>query len=522
MGCGASVGREVAANGIRVEERESVATRDASGLEASQLSQALVHSHNLKDIDEVYDVNWTVAGGLGKGASGFVRPCQHKITKEWYAVKTIDTYRMEPEIVDQLFEEVAIMKILDHPNCIKVIETFINFKRLHIVMERCTGGELFDRLYEQPNARFKEAAVKDIVVKMLSALSYLHANKIIHRDLKLENFLFTRPGEEGELKLIDFGLSRAYLEGEHMQRVAGTPYYMAPELLRGDYSEAVDMWSLGVIVYMLLSGQCPFGGSTTEEITNRVIQGNYVFPKSIWSDISEEAKNFISTLLVQNVNQRASATSAYGHAWIKGTSVNETHELSEAKNAHIIQHMVEYRNYSELKRAALIAITFTLGEKEIAQMRKSFQAADKDNSGIVSNGEFVAVLKSHGIMDDEECQRIYESVDQSHSDTVTYTEYLAACIDEKQFLEDKRVIEAFHKLDLDNSGSITRENLKELFGDQCTDEAIDRILADADFSKNGVIDLDDFRKVLRGERASGQNKDHHKKPKGKRKRPSVC
>ena len=185
-------------------------------------------------------------------------------------------------------------------------------------MECCTGGELFDLLYDQEGAKFAEKDALNLAIKMCSALNYLHENKIIHRDLKLENFIFTRKGAEGEIKLIDFGLSKAYLEGEHMRKVAGTSYYMAPEVLRGDYSEEADMWSFGVVVFMLLSGRCPFGGKDDEQIQANVLRGKYLFKKAAWEGVSNAAKDFINKLLVQDYKKRMTAKQALQHPWMKG------------------------------------------------------------------------------------------------------------------------------------------------------------------------------------------------------------
>ena len=494
MGCATSK-KQV----IPEPKKNSIAKRGQTGLEASHFTQALVQSHNTEKIEDIYEIDWDNA--LGTGATSTVRPCRHKVTGEAYALKTIETYRMSPQIVSQLFEEVAIMRVLDHPNCIKVIETFIDFKKLYIIMECCTGGELFDKLYDQPGAKFSEADARDLSLKMLSALNYLHVNKIIHRDLKLENFIFTRRGPEGEVKLIDFGLSKAYLEGEHMRKVAGTSYYMAPEVLRGDYSEAADMWSFGVVVFMMLSGTCPFGGSDDDTIQMNVLRGKYAFKKKAWEGVSNEAKDFVAKLLVQDIPQRMTAEQALEHPWFHGESSGlKKHALSEETSEdHLIQNMREFRKYCDLKRAALLAISFSLGDENISEMRKAFQHTDSHHTGIITHDEFLDVMHKHGVMDDSECERIFSSIDQDHTGRIKYNEFLAACIDEKQFLDDRRVVDAFNKLDVDHTGKISKANLKVLFGNDCTDEALDRMLAGADFHRDGLIDLGEFRRMMKGE-----------------------
>ncbi len=499
MGCGSST-----ANAKIVPNKDSVTQRKETGLEASHFQQALVQQHNKENINDVYDINWDDSKALGSGATSTVRQCTNKLTKTVYALKTIELYRLPPEVVASLFEEVSIMRILDHPNVIKVIETFVDFKRLYIVMECCTGGELFDKLYEQPGDKFSESDAKDLATKMLSALNYLHENKIIHRDLKLENFIFTKMGGDGEIKLIDFGLSRSYLEGEHMKKVAGTSYYMAPEVLKGDYSAMADMWSFGVVVFMLLSGRCPFGGHSDNDIQQNVLRGRYVFKKPAWEGVSNEAKDFVTKLLVQKVDNRMTATEALDHPWIVGQAGDNglSHALSEEGEDHLVQHMREFKKYSDLKRAALLAISFSLGEDEIGEIRKGFQQVDTHHNGVIGHEEFMEVMHKHGVMEDAECERIFQTIDQDHRGVIKYSEFLAACIDEKQYLDDRRVVEAFNRMDTDHTGTITKDNLREILGDDCTEEAIDRMMAQADFHNNGMIDLDEFRRIMKGETAT--------------------
>ena len=149
----------------------------------------------------------------------------------------------------------------------------MSFQTLHIVMELCTGGELFDLLYDQPECRFAEPECAKLAQKMLGAVNYLHSMDICHRDLKLENFIFSETYPAGEIKMIDFGFSKHYLAKEHMHQIVGTSYYIAPEVLAKNYTQKSDLWSLGVIFFMLLSGRCPFGGTNDFEIQENVRNG---------------------------------------------------------------------------------------------------------------------------------------------------------------------------------------------------------------------------------------------------------
>jgi len=199
------------------------------------------------------------------------------------------------------------------------------------------------------------------------------------------------------------------------------------------------------------------------------------------------------------------AKEALDHAWMKGQSVGGLdHKLSEDGEDHLVQHMKEYRKYSDLKRAALLAISFTLGETTIQTLRDAFQEMDKDHTGVISHKEFNDILHKHGVMDDAECNRIFDSIDQDHHGVIKYTEFLAACVDESVYLEDKRVVEAFNRLDVDHTGKITKENLKTLLGDDVTSAALDRMIAEADFHHDGMINLDEFRRMMKGETATSE------------------
>ena len=489
---------------VEITREKSVALRRMKGTEASRFTQGLVKV-NEQDIHEVYNINWDDDKSvLGSGINGSVRQAVHRQTGKVFALKTIETFMMEPGIVAQLYEEVAIMRILDHPNCIKILETYTDFTRLYVVMECCQGGELFDLMMEEPGQKFNEERAKVYSRKILSALNYLHGNNIIHRDLKLENFLLTRKDDKGELKLIDFGLSRAYLEGESIKRVIGTTFYMSPQVLKGNYSVSADMWSFGVCVFILLSGRLPFGGSTDQVVEMSINYGKYYFHPQVWEGVSDEGKNFISNLLVHDVDKRMTAAQALEHPWMKGgvsPSVprSTVPDVLGLDDNHLVSRMKEFRLCSNLKRAALLAVSRSLEDDEIASMREAFQLADDNCNGVITHDEFINIMRSHGVMDQQESSALFSSIDQDHTLTITYNEFLAACIDKKQYLDERRIVDAFHKLDIDNRGEISRNNLMTLFGDACSEEEIGSMLDAADFNNDGFIDLDEFRRMMNGE-----------------------
>jgi len=275
---------------------------------------------------------------LGHGIAGTVHQCIHLPTSQVNAVKIIDKSKIKRQ--DRLRREIAFLKQVSHPSIIRMYDHFEDENKVHIVTEMCRGGELFDKIVENAKKRhpekssrgadgidynrqvpacFAEADAARIIKSLLSAVSFLHSRDIVHRDLKPENILFVdEDTDDSPIKLIDFGLSiRHTRECPPLSNVVGTSYYMAPELLRGCYDRSCDLWSIGVISYIMLSGRPPFNGSDDESIFKKIRKGQYKMEGSIWDGISECAKDFIRCLLEVDPSKRWTAQMASEHAWLK-------------------------------------------------------------------------------------------------------------------------------------------------------------------------------------------------------------
>jgi len=232
---------------------------------------------------------------LGQGAFGEVRKCLHRDTKATRAVKLIKKESMSSEEEQSFKHEISILKKLDHPNILKLYEVFEDDKRYYLVTEMCKGGELFDEIVLKVQFSEKEAAT--IIQQILQAVAYCHDNGIVHRDLKPENALIDKE-MNNTLKIIDFGTAVKFDIGKELLNTThGTSYYIAPEVLSKSYDEKCDVWSLGVILYILLSGKPPFDGENDEEIIERVKIGKYSLTGGTWQVISSDAKALIKKML---------------------------------------------------------------------------------------------------------------------------------------------------------------------------------------------------------------------------------
>lgn len=207
-----------------------------------------------------------------------------------------------------------------HPYIVRLEDVYEDAQHVHLVTELCTGGELYDKVVAltlTPQKHFNEATAARIVRNILSALSYLHEVKhIVHRDLKASNFLFVSPKHPTLIKIIDFGLSRVHEKQDVMRSRVGTPYYVAPEVLTSDYTNKCDVWSIGVIAYMLVSGTLPFLAEDERQTIQLVQHAEVAFDKNRWQGISEQAKEFVSYLLQKDPEQRPTAREAMHHEWI--------------------------------------------------------------------------------------------------------------------------------------------------------------------------------------------------------------
>jgi calcium-dependent protein kinase len=272
--------------------------------------------------------------------------------------------------------EIHNMKYLDHPHIAKVYEAFEKKRMVWMVMENLSGGDLRSRM------PYTEAEVADAIRDVLSAVVYLHSKNVVHRDLKLENIMFEDDSPNASVKLIDFGLSTKYLSNEYkyMRERVGTVYTMSPQVIQGRYDKSCDLWSVGVITYMLLSGgELPFPGKNRAQIVKMIMQCKFSFHGKQWSNVSKGAKDFIISLLQMDPSDRPRAEEALKSNWMKKQfppgAPNPKLQPSDRLDAR--QRLHEYGKETKLKRLALLFLAHKSTTSEIAKMRELFEEVSK-------------------------------------------------------------------------------------------------------------------------------------------------
>eukprot|EP00551_Chaetoceros_affinis_P004182 CAMPEP_0203683498 /NCGR_PEP_ID=MMETSP0090-20130426/47553_1 /ASSEMBLY_ACC=CAM_ASM_001088 /TAXON_ID=426623 /ORGANISM="Chaetoceros affinis, Strain CCMP159" /LENGTH=968 /DNA_ID=CAMNT_0050552645 /DNA_START=1683 /DNA_END=4589 /DNA_ORIENTATION=- len=468
-----------------------------------------------KPIEEVYE---GVHDGpvLGSGISGLVRLCTHRATGARYAVKCLDLGLVESEEgLQQLREEIAIMCQLDHPNIVRLEEVYESHSEIYLVQELCVGGELFDRLDEQPDYHYSEAQCARLVKQMLCSVRYIHSKGIIHRDLKLENFLFSNDSPDSELKMIDFGLSKHFQYGEVHHEAVGTPYTVAPEVIRGSYDERCDVWAIGVIAYLLLSGDPPFGGCGGPEslfqVRSNILQGKFEFePAEVWNNVSEDAKDFIRTMLVTDPIGRPTAKICQRSKWIQEWANKDKVNRDTKLDTNVVKALVNFKEYSDMRKLLCEVLSFTLMPDQITDLRKEFEKLDTDGSGEISLNGLKRVLMqgagagSLGALTEEEIVDIFNAMRVRKTETrIHWHEFIAAGLSQCK-VDERNLRLAFDRLDSDHKGYITFDNVMDLMGRDGA-ESEDEMRAmwsdsmRACNSKNAQITYDDFLLLMKGQ-----------------------
>ena len=439
--------------------------------------------------------NYDVLKQLGKGGYGKVYEVRSKQTGEIRACKHLS--KLNIKNLEKFRREIEILKKLDHPNIIKLYEIFESDRSLYMIMEECKGGEIFDRIIQRIQAKkmYSERDAANIFQQVMSCIHYCHNHGICHRDLKPENLLYLNPGSENDnrIKVIDFGLSQ---HSNRLKTKVGTAYYVAPEILNGQYTQLCDVWSAGVILYILLSGDPPFNGQNDNKIYQKIMSMKFSFPEDKWKNVSKEAKDLICHMLAPERN-RYTAEKVLNHPWFKNASNIPLTSLSFNTN-----FFIDYIQGSSMKKMALMYIASRLDENEINNLKNVFSAFDKTKDGQISYEELkqgLIQLKSNRITE-QDVIYLFKALDVDHNGKIDYSEFIAATLQKANYFRSNRLLEAFKNFDKDNSGKISKEELiMVLKAEKRQEKQIEQFIKAVDKNNDGKIDYNEFLALMQNQ-----------------------
>ncbi|KAG5593568.1 hypothetical protein H5410_044082 [Solanum commersonii] len=438
---------------------------------------------NLKDI-------YTLGRKLGQGQFGTTFLCVDKAQQKEFACKSIAKRKLTTEEdVEDVRREIQIMHHLaGHPSVVQIVGAYEDAVAVHVVMELCAGGELFDRIIKRGHYSEKKAA--ELARVIVGVVEACHSLGVMHRDLKPENFLFVNEKEESSLKIIDFGLSVFFRPGETFTDVVGSPYYVAPEVLRKRYGPECDIWSAGVIIYILLSGVPPFWDETEQGIFEQIVKGELDLVSEPWPAISESAKDLVRKMLVRDPKKRLTAHEVLCHPWVRVGGVAPDKPLDSA----VLSRLNQFSAMNKLKKIAIRVIAENLSGEEIAGLKQMFKMIDADNSGHITLEELKKGLEKVGSkLKDSEINSLMQAADMDNSGTIDYGEFIAAMLHLNKVQKEDHMYAAFSYFDQDGSGYITQEELQqacEKFG--LSNIPMEELMREVDQDNDGRIDYNEF------------------------------
>uniref|UniRef100_A0A0A0LEV4 non-specific serine/threonine protein kinase n=1 Tax=Cucumis sativus TaxID=3659 RepID=A0A0A0LEV4_CUCSA len=427
---------------------------------------------------------------LGHGQFGTTFLCLEKSTGKEYACKSIAKRKLATmEDVEDVRREIQIMHhLVGIPSIVSIKGAYEDAVAVHVVMELCEGGELFDRIVKLGHYTERQAA--ELARTIIGVIEACHSLGVMHRDLKPENFLFVDSREDSPLKAIDFGLSIFFKPGDIFSDVVGSPYYVAPEVLCKLYGPESDVWSAGVMLYILLSGVPPFWAETEQEIFDEVLHGDLDFTLDPWPSISDGAKDLVRKMLIRNPKERLTAHEVLCHPWLQVDGMAPDKPLDSA----VLSRLKQFSAMNKLKKMALRVIAESLSEEEIAGLKEMFKMIDTDNSGQITFEELKDGLRRFGAnLNETEIKDLMQAADFDNNGCIDYGEFIAATLHLNKAGREDHLFAAFQYFDKDGSGYITQDEIQQA----CEEFGIENVhledmIREVDQDNDGRIDYNEF------------------------------
>ncbi|KMT20238.1 hypothetical protein BVRB_1g002420 [Beta vulgaris subsp. vulgaris] len=491
-------------NGIAKQPKEGPIPEDGGNEGGGQhLDKSFGYGKNL-------GAKYELGKEIGRGHFGHTCSAKGKkgeLKDQVVAVKIISKAKMTTAIaIEDVRREVKILKSLSgHKHLVQFYDACEDSNNVYVVMELCEGGELLDRILSR-GGRYSEEDAKAIIKQILNVVSFCHLQGVVHRDLKPENFLFTSRSEDADMKLIDFGLSDFIRPEERLNDIVGSAYYVAPEVLHRSYSLEADIWSIGVITYILLCGSRPFWARTESGIFRTVLRADPNFEDLPWPSVSPEAKDFVKRMLNKDYRKRMTAAQALTHPWIR----DENHSIP--LDILIYKLVKAYLHATPYKRAALKALSKALTEDELLYLRAQFALLEPNRDGRVSFENFRMALTSNATdaMKESRVPDILNSMTTLSYRKMDFDEFCAAAISTHQIEGregwDQIATIAFEHFELEGNRIITVEELARELNLGPTAHSI---LRDWIRSSDGKLSFIGYTKFLHGVTIRSSNTRHH-------------
>eukprot|EP00929_Paragymnodinium_shiwhaense_P025959 TRINITY_DN15556_c0_g2_i1.p1 TRINITY_DN15556_c0_g2~~TRINITY_DN15556_c0_g2_i1.p1 ORF type:complete len:515 (-),score=118.51 TRINITY_DN15556_c0_g2_i1:350-1894(-) len=463
---------------------------------------------------KVPEEKYVLGKELGSGSFGQVRSVKRIGGSRELALKAIQKQRI-PNVAT-FVNEVEIQASTDHPNISRLYETFEDTHCVYLALELSRGGELFDQILEQ--SKFTEHDAAAVIMQATRAVAYLHTQAIAHRDLKPENFLLAERDVRltaNTLKVIDFGIARRFkrnAEGVTIPMVtkAGSSYYVSPQVINGSYTEKCDIWAIGVILHILLTGAPPFNGNSDMEILNMVASAKKI-DLSGYKDVPDAAKGLILRLCTRHEKERPSAQNVMTDEWLLTKSSTSHEDVASPSHQNLLQRLRKFGRQSRFKQAALHVIAYRLEDTKIKALRQKFTKIDTNGDGALSADELVLCCKEVG-MEEESARSIFAQIDTDNSGSIGYSEFLTAMVGAEHFKDAEVCEAAFRIFDRDGDGQISLDELKVMLsssdaGASATmhssipESEVEAIFREADSSGDGHISFEEFMAVLHKDEA---------------------
>ena len=456
-----------------------------------------------------YKEKYTYVNTLKKSFYSRIDLVKNNDTGEKRVMKSVKSDKNMPkELEEEIINEIFILKKLDHPQIIKIFEFYKTTEEYNIITEYCENGDLYNELINE--APFSEDYAAYILYQLLIALNCCHKLHILYRGLDPENILIAERNDKKypQIKMTNFGSSKIFHKDIFNEKMIGSPYYIAPEAIYNKkYNEKCDLWSCGVILYMMLSGKVPFGGHNEEEILKMVEKGSFNLSRKEFKKVSKSAIDLIKALLTVSPEKRLSAEEALNHIWFKELKIKEIYNQIKDENTinKLIKNIENYKRTSALQETALAYLVHNFPQMpDVVNACKLFSQIDIDDDGKINEDELFKGLKVklRGKISKKEVENIFKKLDMDGNGFIEYEEFVRAAVDKEFFVSDEIIQYAFKFFDKDNSGIITFDEIREVFESSLVQKAneettLKKIIDEVDEKKDGTISYKEFEMAMK-------------------------